>query len=65
MGILKGDKMVDLNKLLNDLSSEDIINIVLSLGATRYQEQSDAIIFQTICHHEAAEDASMKLYYYK
>lgn len=57
--------MVDLNKLLNDLSSEDIINIVLSLGADRYQEQSDAIIFPTICHNEAAEDASMKLYYYK
>ena len=54
--------MVDLNKLLNDLSSEDIINIVLSLGADRYQEQSDAIIFPTICHHKAAEDASMKLY---
>ena len=57
--------MVDLNKLLNDLSSEDVINIVLSLGADRYQEQSDAIIFPTICHHNAAEDASMKLYYYK
>lgn len=57
--------MVDLNKLLNDLTDEDVINIVLSLGADRYQEQSDAIIFPTICHNEAAEDASMKLYYYK
>lgn len=57
--------MVDLNKLLNDLTDEDVINIVLSLGADRYQEQDDAIIFPTICHHEAAEDASMKLYYYK
>ena len=57
--------MIDLNKLLNDLSDEDVINIVLSLGADRYQEQSDAIIFPTICHNEAAEDASMKLYYYK
>ena len=57
--------MIDLNKLLEDLTDEDIINIVCSLGADRYQEQSDAIIFPTICHHEAAEDASMKLYYYK
>lgn len=57
--------MVDLSKLLNDLTDEDIINIVLSLGADRYQEQDDAIIFPTICHNEAAEDASMKLYYYK
>lgn len=57
--------MVDLEKLLNDLTDEDVISIVCSLGADRYLDQSDAIIFPTICHNEAAEDASMKLYYYK
>lgn len=57
--------MVNLSKLLDDLSTEDVINIVLSLGADRYQEQDDSVIFPTICHHENAEDGSMKLYYYK
>lgn len=57
--------MLDLNKLLEDLSEEDIINIVFSLGGTKYIDAGNALIFQTICHNEAAEDASMKLYYYK
>ena len=57
--------MIDLNKLLEDLTDEDIIKIVLSLGGTNYIDAGNAIIFQTICHNEASEDASMKLYYYK
>lgn len=57
--------MVDLEKLLNSLTPEEIIKIMFSLGAEKYQEKEDCIIFPTICHHQNEEDASMKLYYYK
>ena len=39
--------------------------MVLFLGANRYEEHDNEIIFPTICHNENADDASMKLYYYK
>lgn len=35
------------------------------LGADRYREEADYVLFPTICHNENAEEASMKLYYYK
>lgn len=51
-------------ELLENLTTQEIIDIVLALGADRYKLEQDYIIFPTICHNEAAEDASMKLYYY-
>ena len=56
--------MIDLEKLQKDLTKEEIIDIVTQLGADRYKEFDSYIIFPTICHNEASEDASMKLYYY-
>lgn len=56
---------IDLNKLQNSITPEQIIELVLALGADRYIEKSDLIIFPTICHNEDASEASMKLYYYK
>lgn len=56
---------IDLKKLQFSLTSEQIINLVQALGADRYIEKSDLIIFPTICHNEDVSDASMKLYYYK
>lgn len=57
--------MVDLQELINQLTEQDIIDIMETLGADRYQDKDNEIIFPTICHNEASEDASMKLYYYK
>ena len=57
--------MIDLKQLANSLSNEKIIELVTNLGADRYEEKNDCIIFPTICHNESPEDASMKLYYYK
>lgn len=34
------------------------------MGADRYEEHSDYIIFPTICHNFYSEEANMKLYYY-
>lgn len=50
--------------MANSLSSEKIIELMTELGADRYQEFGNAIVFPTICHNADSEDASMKLYYY-
>ena len=56
--------MNDLTEIANNLSSEQIISLVTKLGADRYEEKNNCIIFPTICHNANSEDASMKLYYY-
>ena len=58
---------IDIKLLLDSLTEEDIIMLVTNLGAHTYinHENSNYIIFPTICHNENSEDASMKLYYYK
>lgn len=56
--------MIDLEKLQKDLTPEKIVEIVTALGADRYKETNDYIVFPTICHNEDSIQASMKLYYY-
>ena len=56
--------MSDLNELVNSLTNEQIIEIMTQLGADRFEETGNAIIFPTICHNHDSSDASMKLYYY-
>lgn len=56
---------IDFNQIIENLSDERVIQLVTELGSDEYIEKSDCIIFKTICHNENAEDASMKLYYYK
>lgn len=58
-------KNIDFNQIIENLSNERIIQLVTNLGSDEYIEKPDYIIFKTICHNELAEDASMKLYYYK
>lgn len=52
---------MDYNKIIEDLTEQDIIRIMETLGAKNYKMTNEAIIFQTICHG----GDSMKLYYYK
>lgn len=56
---------IDFNLLKESLTPNNIIDIVLNLGADRYDEKDNYIIFPTICHNYEASSASMKLYYYK
>lgn len=56
--------MSELKELIDNLSEEEVIDIVQKLGADRFQKTNNAIIFQTLCHHRNPEDGSMKLYYY-
>ena len=56
---------IDLQELKRRLKPKDIINIMSSLGANKYEEREEYIIFPTICHNPIEYEASMKLYYYK
>lgn len=56
---------IDLKQVEQSLTDEDIIRLVTYLGADRYEEKNDCIIFPTICHNENSDEANMKLYYYK
>ena len=56
---------MDYQELINNLQDKDVINLMTKLGADRYKETEEAIIFPTICHNVDSAEASMKLYYYK
>jgi DNA primase len=56
---------MDYQEVINGLQDRDVINLMTRLGADRYKETEDAIIFPTICHNVDGAEASMKLYYYK
>lgn len=56
---------INLTDLQNSLPPSKIIQLVTALGSDEYVEKEDYIIFKTICHNEDAQNASLKLYYYK
>ena len=56
---------IDLKQVEQDLTPERVIELVTGLGADRYDERNDYIIFPTICHNADPSEAKMKLYYYK
>jgi hypothetical protein len=56
---------IDLKQVEQDLTPEKVIELVTGLGADRYDERNDYIIFPTICHNADSSEAKMKLYYYK
>ena len=52
-------------EIIEQITPESIIELMTKLGADRYEETENAIIFPTICHNIDSAEASMKLYYYK
>ena len=56
---------INLQELRESLSEQHITDIVTKLGADRYEDKGNTLIFPTICHNPLDQDASMKLYYYK
>lgn len=56
---------MDYKAIINGLQTESVIELMKKLGADRYEEKEDFVIFPTICHNPVGEDASMKLYFYK
>lgn len=55
--------MLDKDKIKENLSEDDVIKIMESLGSPLERKQDDSLIFSTICHNYVGE-GSDKLYYY-
>lgn len=56
---------LNLTKIAHELTDEQVIELVTELGADRYENKEDCIVFPTICHNIDSAEANMKLYYYK
>lgn len=56
---------MDYQSIIDNLTDEAIIKMMTKLGADRYEDKGDFLIFPTICHNIDVSDASMKLYFYK
>ena len=56
---------MDYKEIIDNLKIESVIELMKRLGADRYKEEENQIIFPTICHNADASEASMKLYFYK
>lgn len=57
--------MIDYEAISEGIDNDAIIELMKKLGADRYKETTNYIIFPTICHNIDASEASMKLYFYK
>lgn len=56
---------MDWNEIVDNLQDDAILHLMRELGVENYVDKPDYFIFPTICHHEDADEASLKLYYYK
>ena len=56
---------MDYKSIIDNLSIESVKELMKKLGADRYIEKENYIIFPTICHNTDVSQASMKLYFYK
>ena len=52
-------------EIIEQIKPESVIKLMEALGADRYDERENMIIFPTICHNIDSSEASMKLYFYK
>ena len=56
---------MDYAEIISNLDTDSVIQLMTKLGADRYDDRGDYIVFPTICHNVDASEASMKLYFYK
>lgn len=56
---------MDYAKIISNLDTDSVIHLITELGADRYDDRGDFVIFPTICHNLESSEASMKLYFYK
>lgn len=52
-------------EIIEGLKIDSVIKLMESLGADRYEEKENCIIFPTICHNISSTESSLKLYFYK
>lgn len=55
---------INFQDIKKELTVEQIIELVIYLGAETYENKGKHIIFPTICHNPRHHDKSMKMYYY-
>lgn len=56
---------MDYKEIIDNLQISSVVDLMRRLGADRYRDEGNHIIFPTICHNVDASEASMKLYFYK
>ena len=56
---------MDYAEIISNLNTDSVIHLMTELGADRYDDRGDFVIFPTICHNLESSEASMKLYFYK
>jgi len=56
---------MDYVEIISNLDTDSVIHLMTELGADRYDDREDFVIFPTICHNLESSEASMKLYFYK
>ena len=56
---------MDYAEIISNLDTDSVIHLMTELGADRYDNREDFVIFPTICHNLESSEASMKLYFYK
>ena len=56
---------MDYAEIISNLDTDSVIHLMTELGADRYDDREDFVIFPTICHNLESSEASMKLYFYK
>lgn len=56
---------MDYAEIISNLNTDSVIHLMTELGADRYDDREDYVIFPTICHNLESSEASMKLYFYK
>lgn len=52
-------------EIISNLEIESVISMMEKLGADRYVDRGEYVLFPTICHNIDSSEASMKLYFYK
>ena len=56
---------MDYQSIVDNLKVSSVIELMEKLGATRWRDEGTHLVFPTICHNVDANEASMKLYFYK
>lgn len=56
---------MDYQAIIDNLKISSVIELMEKLGATNWKDEGNHFIFPTVCHNVDADEASMKLYFYK
>ena len=55
---------INFGEIRKQISPRQIVDLMIHLGADKYEDKGKHIVFPTICHNPHHHEKSMKLYYY-